>query len=103
MQNCLAGSAGVYQKKCYQGLNTVPLTFLPDNNLSNEVEGLDLEALESFVYQNVPLGELTLPSLRWIMRRHHLAGVRKCSSFASQIHLFCVEYLSPGSKLDFCK
>lgn len=69
-------------KKMYQGLNTVPLTFLPDNNLSNEVEGLDLEALESFVYQNVPLGELTLPSLRWIMRRHHLAGVRN----AVQLH-----------------
>jgi len=63
-------------KQMYQGLNTVPLTFLPDNNLSNEVEGLELKALESFVYQDVPLGELTLPSLRWIMRRHHLSGVR---------------------------
>jgi len=66
----------------YQGLNTVPLTFLSDNTLSNEVEGLDLEALESFVYQDVPFGELTLPSLRWIMRRHHLAGVRN----AVQLH-----------------
>lgn len=62
-------------QQMYNGLNTIPVNFIPENTLSNEVEGLELDALESFIWQGVPLGELTLPSLRWIMRRHHLHGV----------------------------
>ena len=40
--------------------------------------GLGLEALEGFAYpleaaeQDIPLGALTLPGLRWALRRHHL-------------------------------
>ncbi len=59
----------------FAGLETVPLQYKTDNTLSNEVEGLGLAALETYTYQDVPLGSLTLPSLRWIMRRHHLDGV----------------------------
>lgn len=59
----------------YKGLRTIPLTFREEPILFNEVEGLEFEGLEKYVYQGVPLGELTLPSLRWIMRRHHLNGV----------------------------
>ncbi len=62
-------------RQMYNGLNTIPLSFVPENALSNEVEGLEMDDLEAFTWQGVPLGELTLPSLRWIMRRHHLNGV----------------------------
>jgi len=33
---------------------------------------LGLDELCSFVYHDLPLGELVLPSARWILRRHHL-------------------------------
>ncbi len=42
------------------------------------LSGLDSAALETFVYpfpplgQAIPLGALTLPGLRWALRRHHL-------------------------------
>ena len=32
----------------------------------------DLPGLMSFNYQGIPLGALSLPSIRWILRRHHL-------------------------------
>jgi hypothetical protein len=62
-------------KSMYNGLQTVPLEFHEDPILFNEVEGLTYHELESYVHEGVPLGELTLPSLRWIMRRHHLEDV----------------------------
>jgi hypothetical protein len=33
---------------------------------------LNLEQLEEFTHHEMPLGKLVLPSLRWILRRHHL-------------------------------
>jgi hypothetical protein len=41
--------------------------------LEQEIIDLDLEQLIRFSYQGCPLGELVLPSLRWVLRRHHLA------------------------------
>ena len=32
----------------------------------------DLDELLGFEYKNIPLGKLILPSLRWILRSHHL-------------------------------
>lgn len=37
------------------------------------LEPLDLNQLSRFTYADLPLGELALPSMRWILRRHHLA------------------------------
>lgn len=36
------------------------------------LQELDLHALEVFEAQSLPLGKLALPSLRWVLRRHHL-------------------------------
>ncbi len=36
------------------------------------LEPLDLDQLSRFTYADLPLGKLTLPSMRWILRRHHL-------------------------------
>ena len=43
-----------------------------DPQLGNLLAGSSLEELQGLVYQGRPLGELVLPSLRWILRRHHL-------------------------------
>jgi hypothetical protein len=47
-------------------------SYTQDDSLAAALQGLDIEALSMFAYQDVPLGELVLPSLRWILRRHHL-------------------------------
>ena len=43
-----------------------------DRHLELVLKELSLADLTSFVYEQTPLGALALPSLRWILRRHHL-------------------------------
>ncbi len=40
--------------------------------LAEKIATLTLAELENVEYQGVPLGNIVLPSLRWILRRHHL-------------------------------
>ena len=40
--------------------------------LEDQLDGLDLSHLLTFEFQHIPLGKLILPSMRWILRRHHL-------------------------------
>jgi hypothetical protein len=47
--------------------------FHGDAVLENEISRLTLEQLTNYYYQDLPLGRLVLPSLRWILRIHHLA------------------------------
>ncbi len=44
----------------------------PDASLDNAIKSLSLAELECFTFHDLPLGKLVLPSLRWILRRHHL-------------------------------
>lgn len=37
-----------------------------------EIQNLDIHQLSRFIYHELPLGELCLPALRWILRIHHL-------------------------------
>jgi hypothetical protein len=46
--------------------------FQPDTQLSSAVANLSLHELMSFEWQDIPLGPLCLPGLRWILRIHHL-------------------------------
>ncbi len=46
--------------------------YRPDQALQAALEGCSLDELMRFTYQGAPLGEQALPSLRWILRRHHL-------------------------------
>ncbi len=43
-----------------------------DTQLAKAVEHLSLKDLMTFSWQNIPLGPLCLPGLRWILRIHHL-------------------------------
>ena len=46
--------------------------FERDAHLANTIETLSLWDLMKFEWQNIPLGSLCLPGLRWILRIHHL-------------------------------
>jgi len=47
-------------------------SFQRDEKLSNAVRGLSVKEMMSFAWEGMPLGELCLPGLRWILRIHHL-------------------------------
>jgi hypothetical protein len=46
--------------------------FERDSQLARAMENLSLQDLMNFEWQNIPLGSLCLPGLRWILRIHHL-------------------------------
>ena len=48
-------------------------TFTEDQELASAIENATLGELMVFQWQDMPLGPLCLPGLRWILRRHHLA------------------------------
>lgn len=56
----------------YSYSDQVRCGFVADAQLDEALEGLHLQELCDFVWQEMPLGELVLPSTRWILRRHHL-------------------------------
>ena len=43
-----------------------------DNQLAQALENLSVPELMTFEWENIPLGALCLPGLRWILRIHHL-------------------------------
>lgn len=63
----------VYQSKTlYTGANPHWFSFERDLEIQREIQDLNIEKLSKFEYQELPLGELCLPALRWILRIHHL-------------------------------
>jgi hypothetical protein len=46
--------------------------YKPNADLDKKLDSLGLPQLMKFEYLGTPLGELVLPSIRWILRRHHL-------------------------------
>ncbi|MCB9144770.1 MAG: hypothetical protein H6635_05325 [Anaerolineales bacterium] len=46
--------------------------FQRDSELATQIATLSVEELSTFHFQNIPLGPLCLPGLRWILRIHHL-------------------------------
>lgn len=51
---------------------TAWFTYQAPPKLQEKLQNLSVEEMKSIVHRGRPLGELTLPSLRWILRRHHL-------------------------------
>jgi len=54
------------------GIETRWFKFTPDDDINSKISNLNLEQLKSFEYEGFHLGQLVLPSLRWILRRHHI-------------------------------
>lgn len=50
----------------------IELTYQEDQDLRQAIQNLDLRNLCDFEYQGLPLGKLVMPSMRWVLRRHHL-------------------------------
>jgi hypothetical protein len=48
-------------------------TFHAHPPLQQALEGRSVPELEQFTFEGIPLGALALPSMRWILRRHHLS------------------------------
>ena len=63
----------IYQSKTlYTGIETNWFTFSADAEQDRALVDLPLSELQIFEFNGIPLGELCLPGLRWILRRHHL-------------------------------
>jgi len=43
-----------------------------DNQITQALENLSVQELMTFQWENIPLGALCLPGLRWVLRIHHL-------------------------------
>jgi hypothetical protein len=51
---------------------TESFIYKEDRVLHATIESLNIRQLAVFTYKGIPLGELVLPSIRWVLRRHHL-------------------------------
>ncbi|MEA4907838.1 MAG: hypothetical protein VB089_09460 [Anaerolineaceae bacterium] len=56
----------------YRAADVHPFPFMSDPQVEGRLQALDLDGLAAFEHEDVPLGPLVLPSLRWVLRRHHL-------------------------------
>jgi UDP-N-acetylglucosamine 2-epimerase len=56
----------------YRNAEVVWLNKNSNLTLSQQIENLSIDQLSSFVFEGVPLGELVLPAIRWVLRCHHL-------------------------------
>lgn len=65
--SCIAQSEALYARSQVEWL--IPAT---DERLEKATSGLTLSELMALEYQDAPLGALILPSIRWVLRRHHL-------------------------------
>jgi hypothetical protein len=63
----------IYQSKTlYTGADAHWFSFQIDEELDARLRDLPLSELMDFIFNGIPLGQLSLPGLRWILRRHHL-------------------------------
>lgn len=46
--------------------------YVEDGKLKELLKDQPIQAMEIFEYSGIPLGRIVLPSLRWVLRRHHL-------------------------------
>ncbi len=52
-------------------------SFKIDEDVSRETNDLNLDQLLVYIHKDIPLGKLVLPSIRWILRKHHLEDNKK--------------------------
>ncbi len=63
----------IYQSKTlYKGAKVHWFGFERNPQLESALANLPLSSLQTFTHNGIPLGELVLPGLRWILRRHNL-------------------------------
>ncbi|MBN2044461.1 MAG: hypothetical protein JW757_05520 [Anaerolineales bacterium] len=85
MSRCVLGSSenhpyiqppcklcAAFSHHLYSGSEIAGFEYKRDEDLSNALVGKSVAEMMNFVFEDLPLGEIVLPSLRWRMRRHHL-------------------------------
>lgn len=75
-KRCIAQS-----KRLYEGNDVRWFTDRDDPELNAQISGITVEDLEACVYQDLPLGRWAVNSLRWVLRRHHLADDEPTRTF----------------------
>lgn len=58
----------------YDRANTYWFGYQDEIPLRNLIQDLDVDSLMKVRYQDIPIGEIVLPALRWELRRHHLSN-----------------------------
>ncbi len=74
-RSCVIQSRTLYsgiQVDRYTGTHVNWFEFERNTQLATAIDNLSLQNLMAFEWQGIPLGELCLPGLRWILRIHHL-------------------------------
>ncbi len=66
-QKCRIQSAAIYDRS-----DVIWHDFYQSTDLAKALIDADVPTLKGFTYEGIPLGELCLPSMRWVLRRHHL-------------------------------
>jgi hypothetical protein len=66
-QKCLAQSKFIYDRSKVR-----KLIYSSSEELAKLLQETKLANLRHLRYENIPLGDLCMPSMRWILRRHHL-------------------------------
>ncbi len=56
----------------FSGADMVEFSYQRDDTVARQILNLPLDALLAYRADEMPVGEMILPSLRWILRRHHL-------------------------------
>lgn len=71
-EKCISQSQQMYQ-------NDEVVWFNKTSNLTlaNQIENLSLDELSVFEFEEIPLGQLVLPAIRWVLRCHHLPESEK--------------------------
>ena len=80
-RECMRTSRLVLGKK-----NIHYFSYKIDEEISRETNDLNLGQLITYVHKDIPLGKLVLPSMRWILRRHHLEDTKE-NRFLAQSYI----------------
>jgi hypothetical protein len=73
-------------RRLYAGTEVRWMTRSGRDEFPGDMGGMKVEALQEVEYGGLPLGGLVLPSVRWILRRHHLGDdAATCRLFRSYI------------------
>jgi hypothetical protein len=86
---CINNSEAVFSQQDIKWFN-----FSRNPDLAEAIKDLSFAKLVEFQYDNCPLGELILPSLRWILRRHHLIDDESNRSLAREYILSAYSLLT---------
>jgi len=65
--SCIAQS-----ERLYSNSNVRWFSYSEDADLAQALQSLNLKDLQAFKFQDLPLGQIVLPALRWALRRHQL-------------------------------